>query len=62
MKKENTAAKTAQKKTTPEIETKNIIFDLEACETPEHLAEYISTNFGEISLEAAELFFHLINK
>jgi len=40
----------------------DIISKLFQCQEPEELAAYVSTNFGEISLEAAELFFHFINK
>jgi len=61
--KKTAAAKpAAPKKTIYEIEKKDIVLSLEQCESPEELAAYVSTNFGEISMEAAELFFHFINK
>lgn len=44
------------------LTAEGILHDLYACEEPEELAHYISIHFGEISLEASELFFHFINR
>jgi hypothetical protein len=54
--------KTAPSKEIEEIKTKDIIISLDSSETIEELEIYIKNNFGEISTEAATVFFNYINK